>query len=146
MKKKTSKILLTSIMLVLSLSVMALLTGCGGTPTLEEYINDNKDEKAAMEAELEKSNAILAKSGMEAAIDIKENTIIYTYKMNQALNDDQIDATKKVLEQSSDAMAAQTKTLTEKLEKESKIEGISFRIIFVDKNDKEIYSKDFKNE
>ena len=56
MKKRTPKVVLTSLMLILTLSVMALLTGCGGTPTLEEYINDNPKEQEAMDSELDKAN------------------------------------------------------------------------------------------
>ena len=51
MKKRNTKTLLTSVVLVLTLSVMALLTGCGGPSTLEEYINDNNEAKQELENE-----------------------------------------------------------------------------------------------
>lgn len=144
MKKRTSKVLLTSIMLILSLSVMALLTGCGGTPTLEDYVNDNPKEQEAMDSELAKSNATLAQSGMNATIDIKENQVIYTIKLDDMYKDQDMDAIKEYLEQYLEAGSSNFETLASTLEKNTKIEGVTIRVVCVGPDDEEICSKDYK--
>lgn len=142
MKKRTTKALLTTIMLLLTLSVTAFLTGCGGTTTLEDYINGNKDEKTAMDEEIDKANNMLSQSGMTASIDIKENTITYKYKFDQTFDDTQIDAAKEYMQQYVDAMSLEDMAKT--FEEKSKIEGISIRVVCVDGNETEIFSTEYK--
>lgn len=139
MKKRTSKVLLTSIMLILSLSVMALLTGCGGPSTLEEYISENESEQA----EMEKINDSISQQGMSGSFEVKENAMIFNVKLDQALTDDQISAAKKGLEQFLDTYASSAEQLIKKFEEDSKIEGITLSMTFSDKDGKEICSKEY---
>lgn len=143
MNKKSSKVLLTSIMLILTLSIMALLTGCGGPSTLEEYINDNPKEQEAMDSELDKTNVTLAQSGMSATIDIKENQVIYTLKLGDMYKGEDMDAIKEFLEEYLETLSSNYETLANTLEKDTKIEGITVRVVCVDPNDEEICSKDY---
>ena len=144
MKKRTPKVVLTSLMLILTLSVMALLTGCGGTPTLEEYINDNPKEQEAMDSELDKANVTLAQSGMSATIDIKENQVIYTLKLGDMYKGEDMNPIKEYLEQYLETLSSNYETLADTLEKETKIEGVTVRVVCVDPNDEEICRKDYK--
>lgn len=144
MNKKSSKVLLTSLMLILTLSVMALLTGCGGTPTLEEYINDHPEEQEAMDTELDKANVSLAQAEMSASIDIKENQIIYTIKLGEAYKDTDMDTLKKTMEQYLETVSSNYETLAKTVESQTKIEGVTVRVVCVDSDDKEICSKDYK--
>ena len=82
---------------------MSVLNPCllytSGTPTLEEYINDNPKEQEAMDSELDKANVTLAQSGMSATIDIKENQVIYTLKLGDMYKGEDMNAIKEYLEQ-----------------------------------------------
>ena len=123
MKKRNTKTLLTSVVLVLTLSVMALLTGCGGPSTLEEYINDNNEAKQ----ELEKLNQSSQK-GMDVSTTVKENTIIYTFKYDKTFTD---------------TAASTFQSIAKEMEEKSEIEGVKVRITYKNGDDSEIYNREF---
>ena len=144
MIKKSSKVFLTSLMLILTLSAMALLTGCGGTPTLEDYFNDNPKEQETLDAELNKTNKIMEQSGMSFAIDIKENQLTYTLKLGEMYKDQDMEDIRQFMDQYLDSVSTNYETIAKTMEDTTKIEGITVRVICLDPDDAEICSKEYK--
>lgn len=138
MKKRNTKTMLTSVVLVLTLSVMALLTGCGGPSTLEEYINDNNEAKQ----ELEKLNQSSQK-GMDVSTTVKENTIIYTFKYDKTFTDKEKDAMAEYFEKYLDTAASTFQSIAKEMEEKSEIEGVKVRITYKNGDDSEIYNREF---
>ena len=139
MNKKSSKVLLTSIMLILTLSMMALLTGCGGPSTLEEYINDNKSEQE----EMEKLKDSISQDGMDCNIEVKDNAMIFTVKLDQAITDDQLAQLKPMYDQFLDSFESEAQKVIKEFEEDSKIEGVTMSFTFIDKNEKEICTREY---
>ena len=97
-----------------------------------------------MDSELDKANVTLAQSGMSATIDIKENQVIYTLKLGDMYKGEDMNAIKEYLEQYLETLSSNYETLADTLEKETKIEGVTVRVVCVDPNDEEICRKDYK--
>lgn len=142
MNKKSSKVLLTSIMLILTLSMMALLTGCGGTPTLEEYVNDNPKEQETLDA----SAKAMSQNGMDAKVEVKDNTMTYTCKLDETIEESQLDTAKKTFEQYMEVMKPTLQSTVKQLEKDTEIEGIAITFIIIDAAGTEVYNSEFKSE
>lgn len=142
MNKKSSKVLLTSIMLILTLSMMALLTGCGGPSNLEEYINDNPSEQETLDS----TANTMSKSGMDATVEVKENTITFSCKLDQTVEKANLDATKSAMKQYMETMKPTVQPTIKKLEEDTKIDGISMKFIVVDKEGTELCNSEFKSE
>lgn len=142
MKKRTSKVLLTSLMLILTLSVMALLTGCGGPSNLEEYINDNPKEQESLDSFAN----TLSQSGMDVKTEVKENTITISCKVPQTIEESQLDATKSAMEQYMETMKPTMQTTVKQLEENTEIKGIVMKFIITDAAGTELCNSEFKSE
>jgi len=134
MKKKSSRILLTSLALSLLLSMSLLLSGCGSSPaTLEEYVNSNEE----LAQEIESYTA----EGM--SIDISGNVLTYTYKYDQTFDD----ATSKImtssLEEAMSSMDSTFESVRDTLIEETGFSDISVKIIYTDGNDAVLYEKEY---
>jgi len=134
MKKKSSRILLTSLVLSLLLSMSLLLSGCGSSPaTLEEYVNNNEE----LAQEIESYTA----EGM--SIDISGNVLTYTYKYDQTFDD----ATSKImtssLEEAMSSMDSTFESVRDTLIEETGFSDISVKIIYTDGNDAVLYEKEY---
>ncbi len=122
--------------LLLSLVLILMLTFAScGTKTLEKYVNDNAELKQQIES-------IGAGTGLE--VDIKDNVVTYTYKYKQTFTDDQLKVVKTSLEQAMSKAEGQFTNIVTQLEKETEIDGISVVVKYMNGDDKEIYSKEFK--
>ncbi len=122
--------------LLLSLVLILMLTFAScGTKTLEKYVNDNAELKQQIES-------IGAGTGLE--VDIKDNVVTYTYKYKETFTDDQLKVVKTSLEQAMSKAEGQFTNIVTQLEKETEIDGISVVVKYMNGDDKEIYSKEFK--
>ena len=122
--------------LLLSLVLILMLTFAScGTKTLEKYVNDNAELKQQIES-------IGAGTGLE--VDIKDNVVTYTYKYKQTFTDDQLKVVKTSLEEAMSKAEGQFTNIVTQLEKETEIDGISVVVKYMNGDDKEIYSKEFK--
>lgn len=134
MKKRSTRILLTSLILSLLLAMSMLLAGCGGGPAnLEEYINSN--EELAQEIES------YSTSGM--TIDVTGNTLTYTYKYEQTFDE----ATAALMTSSlADAMSSMDSTfesVRDTLIEETGFSDIVVKIVYTDGNDTVLYECEY---
>ena len=90
--------LLAAIMLLVT-STLAL-AGCGGTKTLEEYVNSDSD----VQQELSDLESSLGNGG---SITVKENNIELIYKYDQTFDEATATAMKRQLEQAMNSMESQ---------------------------------------
>ena len=90
--------LVAAIMLLVT-STLAL-AGCGGTKTLEEYVNSDSD----VQQELSDLESSLGNGG---SITVKENNIELIYKYDQTFDEATATAMKPQLEQAMNSMESQ---------------------------------------
>lgn len=131
MKKKT---LILSLVLALLMAMSMMLAGCGGGPAnLEEYINS--DEELASEIES------YSTSGM--TIDIKENTLTYTYKYDQTFDESTAALMSTELEKAMDSMGSTFEDVRDTLIEETGFSDITVKIVYTDGNDAVLYEAEY---
>lgn len=134
MKKTTSKIIVTSLVLSLLLAMSMLLTGCGNSPAnLEEYVNSNEE----LAQEIESYSA----SGMD--IDITGDTLTYTYKYDQTFDDATAALMTTELEKAMSSMDSTFESVKNTLIEETGFSGIVVKIVYTDGNDAVLYEKEY---
>ena len=123
--------LVAAIMLLVT-STLAL-AGCGGTKTLEEYVNSDSD----VQQELSDLESSLGNGG---SITVKENNIELIYKYDQTFDEATATAMKPQLEQAMNSMESQFQGMIDDLKEDSGIEDVSMTIVYQDANGTELYS------
>ena len=118
MKKRLSFILL----MVLAIAIVMCFNACGKDEpmTLEKYVQDNSDVEESIDNAMAESNVL---------VEIKENTIIYTFDLSKmedyteelAKND----AIKEALTKALDAAGATFGGIAKSIEESTEIQGIS---------------------
>lgn len=131
MKKISVKIVISALILALMLA----FAGCGGPSTIQEYVESSEDAQQEI-ADTEKS------SGCD--IDIKDNTMTITYKYDDTYSSDQVKAIKKEMEKMVPDMVDELDDSMDELKEESGIDDISMKMVFLNGDGSEIYSKEFK--
>lgn len=131
--KKSSKTVVTALILSLILSMSVVLTGCGAS-NLEEYVNSNNEAKQALESM--KTDAL--------NVEVKENTIIYTYTYEQTFDSSVVEALSGSIESTLDESSSSFTSMADTLEKESKIEEVTVKVIYLNGDGSEIFSKEYK--
>ena len=127
--------LVAAIMLLVT-STLAL-AGCGGTKTLEEYVNSDSD----VQQELNDLESSLGKGG---SITVKENNIKLIYKYDQTFDEATATAMKPQLEQAMNSMESQFQSMIDDLKEDSGIEDVSMTIVYQDANGTELYSNTYQ--
>jgi len=127
------KALLISVVLVLLLATSVILSGCGGTSTLEEYVNNNEELSQQIES--------YSTSGM--TIDISDNTLTYTYKYEQSFDDTTAKLMTSSLEQAMSSMDSTFESIKTTLIEETDISDIIVKIVYSDSNDTVLYEKEY---
>ena len=127
--------LVAAIMLLVT-STLAL-AGCGGTKTLEEYVNSNSDVQQDL-SDLESS------LGTGGSISVKENNIKLIYKYDQTFDEATATAMKPQLEQAMNSMESNFQGLVDDLKEDSGIDDVSMTIVFQDANGTELYSNTYQ--
>lgn len=127
--------LVAAIMLLVT-STLAL-AGCGGTKTLEEYVNSNSDVQQDL-SDLESS------LGTGGSISVKENNIKLIYKYDQTFDEATATAMKPQLEQAMNSMESSFQGLVDDLKEDSGIDDVSMTIVYQDANGTELYSNTYQ--
>ena len=125
--------LVAAIMLLVT-STLAL-AGCGGTKTLEEYVNSDSD----VQQELSDLESSLGNGG---SITVKENNIELIYKYDQTFDEATATAMKPQLEQAMNSMESQFQGMIDDLN--SGIDDVSMTIVYQDANGTELYSNTYQ--
>lgn len=128
-------ILVAAIMLLVT-STLAL-AGCGGTKTLEEYVNSDSD----VQQELSDLESSLGNGG---SITVKENNIELIYKYDQTFDEATATAMKPQLEQAMNSMESQFQGMIDDLKEDSGIDDVSMTIVYQDANGTELYSNTYQ--
>ena len=127
--------LVAAIMLLVT-STLAL-AGCGGTKTLEEYVNSDSD----VQQELSDLESSLGNGG---SITVKENNIELIYKYDQTFDEATATAMKPQLEQAMNSMESQFQGMIDDLKEDSGIDDVSVTIVYQDANGTELYSNTYQ--
>ena len=127
--------LVAAIMLLVT-STLAL-AGCGGTKTLEEYVNSDSD----VQQELSDLESSLGNGG---SITVKENNIELIYKQDQTFDEATATAMKPQLEQAMNSMESQFQGMIDDLKEDSGIDDVSMTIVYQDANGTELYSNTYQ--
>ena len=127
--------LVAAIMLLVT-STLAL-AGCGGTKTLEEYVNSDSD----VQQELSDLESSLGNGGY---ITVKENNIELIYKYDQKFDEATATAMKPQLEQAMNSMESQFQGMIDDLKEDSGIDDVSMTIVYQDANGTELYSNTYQ--
>ena len=127
--------LVVAIMLLVT-STLAL-AGCGGTKTLEEYVNSDSD----VQQELSDLESSLGNGG---SITVKENNIELIYKYDQTFDEATATAMKPQLEQAMNSMESEFQGMIDDLKEDSGIEDVSMTIVYQDANGTELYSNTYQ--
>lgn len=134
MKKDTLRNSLFVTMSVLLIAVMVLFTGCGGTETLEDYVNSNEEVKTQIES-------YSGQDGM--SVKVEENVLTYEYKYEDTYDESMIDEMKAQFEETMGSMGSTFESIGTTLEEESGIKDITVRVTYLNGDGSEIYSEDF---
>ena len=127
--------LVAAIMLLVT-STLALV-GCGGTKTLEEYVNSDSDVQQEL-------NDLESSLGNGGSITVKENNIKLIYKYDQTFDEATTTAMKPQLEQAMNSMESQFQSMIDDLKEDSGIEDVSMTIVYQDANGTELYSNTYQ--
>ena len=127
--------LVAAIMLLVT-STLAL-AGCGGTKTLEEYVNSDSD----VQQELSDLESSLGNGG---SITVKENNIELIYKYDQTFDEATATAMKPQLEQAMNSMESEFQGMFDDLKEDSGIDDVSMTIVYQDANGTELYSNTYQ--
>lgn len=123
------------VMLVLS---MVMLSSCGKPKTLKEYAEKNDQIKEAFDN--------LAKDKKWTTVELKGNTLTLTKKYDVEVTDQLLEVSKSSLEENMKNDGSKLVPWIKDVEKATEIEGVSVKVIYVDKNDKEMLSQTFKDK
>ena len=132
--KKVITIVAAIMLLVTSTLALA---GCGGTKTLEEYVNSDSD----VQQELSDLESSLGNGG---SITVKENNIELIYKYDQTFDEATATAMKPQLEQAMNSMESQFQGMIDDLKEDSGIDDVSMTIVYQDANGTELYSNTYQ--
>ena len=127
--------LVAAIMLLVTSSLA--LAGCGGTKTLDEYVNSDSD----VQQELSDLESSLGNGG---SITVKENNIELIYKYDQTFDEATATAMKPQLEQAMNSMESQFQGMIDDLKEDSGIDDVSMTIVYQDANGTELYSNTYQ--
>ena len=138
-----SKKRIVSIWLIIMLiaASFVIMTGCGAT-TLEDYCKKHPDELSEMQEYVDTINSSINYGKM--SVDIKNNQIIYTVKMNKTYTSEQVSAMKSSLETTLKSSASQFEDIIDGVEKDTDIKDITMSIQCQNGDGTEIFSQDYE--
>ena len=132
--KKIITVVAAVMLLVTSTIVLA---GCGGTKTLEEYMNGDSEAQQ----ELKDLESSLGEGG---SVTIKDNNIQMIYKYGETYDEATVNALKTQLEKSMTSMDSTFQGMVDQLKEESGIDEASMTIIYQDASGTELYQKTYQ--
>ena len=142
MKKRTSKIFAVAMALVMMLSMTLVLTSCGGSDpqTFEEYVAANPE----LQEELDDAMASSAQDGLDVKVEIKENTIVYSFQFEETLDEEQAAQAVEIFEQYMDSASSLFEGIADSCEEETEIDGIKCQVIYLNGDGSELYNRVFE--
>ena len=132
--KKIITVVAAVMLLVTSTIVLA---GCGGTKTLEEYMNGDSEAQQ----ELKDLESSLGEGG---SVTIKDHNIQMIYKYGETYDEATVNALKTQLEKSMTSMDSTFQGMVDQLKEESGIDEASMTIIYQDASGTELYQKTYQ--
>ncbi len=133
MNTKTKNYTMKLFALILVIAVAFSFASCGDK-TLEKYVNDHKETKQEIES---------VGKGTGLSVKIEGNVVKYTYKYDTTYKKDQMDLLKKSLEKAMEGSKESFGNVIKQLEEETKIEGISIVVEYLNSDDSKIFSYEF---
>lgn len=118
-------------------TILTILVSCGGSSTLEEYVNDNSDVQQSIES-MEKT------IGENGSVTIKENNLTITYAMPNTYDEATLAAVKEQMEKYLSSMDSSFQNFEDQLKEESGVDKATVTINYTDASGNEIYSKIYK--
>lgn len=135
--RKMKKIITLVATIMLLATSTLILAGCGGSTTLEEYINGDSDAQQEL-SDLESS------LGEGGSVTIKDNNIQLIYKYAQTFDEATATAMKPQLEKAMNSMESTFQGMVDDLKDQSGIDDVSMTIIYQDANGTELYSNTYQ--
>ena len=124
------------------MSVTVALTSCSSGPaTLEDYIADHPEEREALE---ESKSSYASMEGINFDIQVKDNTIIYLFEMENTVNQSIASEMKTAFENLMENSKTMIKAQLVHLEDQTEIDGITLQMLFLNGDDSEIYNETFE--
>lgn len=121
------------IVLCMLLSIMALsLISCGGPKTLEEAVQSSEESKGVIDQ-------LNETPGMKVVV--KENVMSMTYTFEDDLSVIPTDELNSTMEEAMSGVEPELKAALASLYDETGIKGIQIKLLCIDKNGLEVYSK-----
>lgn len=124
------------------MGVTAVLTGCGSDEpnTLEKYMADHPDEQKAMDDAV----ASYKQDGMAVDLQIKENTIIYSFKYDETFDEDAVEQMKSYFDGAMESMGSVFENIAKSCQEQTEIDGITVQVLYLNGDDSEIYNETFE--
>lgn len=142
MKKRISKFFAVSMILAMTLSIAVLSTSCGGTKTLENYVDSNKDVKQ----QLVDVGAQTSTDQLKSEVLVKENTLTYKFTYTDTYTKQQADQMVAFFEKSMESVSSVYEGVRDDLSKQSEIEDVVVKITYLNGDGSEIYSTTFEKK
>ncbi len=116
---------------------LVFLTACGGASsvTLEDYIAENDDVMAALEASAE---------GSDVECEVSGNTVTFTYTLDVKLDDNTLKEYAETLDTSlGKTLEDEIPGYVKDVEGDTGVTGIKMKVVYADSKGKEIYVRTF---
>ena len=124
---------------VLCAALCLSLAACGGSKDpgaeLQKYIDENQEQ-------IDQLASTMESAGLKLAVEVDGNSLVYKYQFTDDIGED-VESVKSGLEQAMDAQSSTFDSIVASLKEE--ISGAeSIKVIYLDKDNNELYSKEFK--
>ena len=136
--KSIKAMLLVSMIIIVAVFT---LTSCGGSKTLEEYLEKNPTAQDEMDAV---GTTIGEQMGIDVTIDVNENDIVYTYVLDTLPSGEDANNAKANMKLTFEKLKPTMETTIKTLEDEIKIDGITMTMKYVDGNGEVFYTYTFE--
>ena len=115
-----------------TMAVLMLLTACsGGSATLEEMVANDEDAKAVIEAQCNDGQTV----------EVKDNSLIYTYKYEQVYKTKDLKKVKLDITKELENSRLEFQQAAAALKESSGLEKIDVEIVYLNSDGEEIYSE-----
>ncbi len=124
------------ILLVFVLSMVLAVTACGKPDTFEEYLKGDE----------EMSKQLDQVANMDENMDcfVKDNTITFKYVFPMEFSEEETTVVKTQLESAIEAQVSVFENVLKQAKEATEIDEINIKLIYADKNNKELYSRVFE--
>lgn len=135
--KDKKRFFIGGLILTMILAMAVTFAGCGGggdTKTLEDYVNSDSEAMDQIDA--------LQQDGME--VNIKGNTVTYTYTFPDTYEGSNVDLMKSSLEGAMKEAGSEFTKVSDTLEEESGVKEVTIKVVYLNGDGSELYSSEYK--